>query len=291
MKKSAFLTNIILILFVLSQSALSQTREVTVQGTVTDSNGQPIADAIILVTADADVINNPFDSLISIDTIFSGADGTFSKQITVELNAFLLYCIVAKSGYSMQIKIGTIQLTGVADLGTIVLPVETLVPVTITGRVLDSATAEPIPEALVIITNSSVILDTIYDSVFTDAQGTFSLETEMGSSGMIIIVYMAMKDGYETKGGYSEATQGTTDLGDILLVKSTPIIYTPVIKKQIAIPNRVEIYSAAGRLLYSGPQTDVNRLRHLDVMKSQPVILRFKRDTKVLYNKYFIAVE
>ena len=55
-------------------SAIGVEKEITVSGTVSDTAGNPIDSAIILITRDTVSVNPTFD------TIYSGPDGNFSKE-------------------------------------------------------------------------------------------------------------------------------------------------------------------------------------------------------------------
>ena len=271
-------------------------KDITVTGKVVDTTGAGIAGAIILLTGDAEALNNPLDSNVNIDTAYSGNDGSFTKTMTVPDDAFFLFYGVAKSNYKLKLGAGGISpMTNSAALGDIELVTETFIPVTFMGTVKDSVDGTPIPQALVILTTVHGILDSVFDSVVTDAQGAFSVVMEIGEGDTGLLaprgIYMAYANGYEAKMGAEVLEGDKIDFGDILLTKSNiPIIYTPTIKPFRKIPNNVIIYTMKGQVLYKGREMNLEKILSNGLARSQPVIVHYKLNNTLLYNRKILAV-
>lgn len=294
MKKIFTIIFITLLSTALLFSALG--REITVTGKVVDTNGDGIADAIILLTADAEALSNPLDSNVTIDTAFSGSDGSFTKTITVDDNAFALFYGVLTSKYKLKVSAGGINpLTNTSELGNIELVIETFITVTFTGTVKDSLSGTPLPGALVILTTIHGMLDSVFDSVVTDVQGYFAVEMEIGEGDTGLLAprgfYMAYANGYESKMGAEVLEQDKIEFGDILLKKLIdPIIYNPTIKSFRKIPNNIIVYTLKGQVIYNGREMNLEKILTNRLARSQPVIVHFKRDKTVLYNRKILAI-
>lgn len=292
MNKILTITFISLLSTALLFSALG--KDITVTGKVVDTTGAGIADAIILLTGDAEALSNPLDSNVNIDTAFSGSDGSFTKTVTVPDNAFLLYYGVAKSNYKLKMGIGMI-VSNTAALGNIELVIETFIPVTFTGTVKDSLSGTPLPGALVILTTIHGILDSVFDSVVTDVQGYFAVEMEIGEGDTGLLaprgIYMAYANGYESKMGVEVLEQDKIEFGDILLKKLIdPIIYNPTIKSFRKLPNNIIVYTLKGQVIYRGREMNLEKILTNRLTRSQPVVVHFKRDKTVLYNRKILAI-
>jgi hypothetical protein len=294
MNKILTITFISLLSTALMFSALG--KDITVTGKVVDTTGAGIADAIILLTGDAEALNNPLDSNVNIDTAFSGSDGSFTKTMTVPDNAPLLYYGVAKSAYKLKVWFGVInQMNNTAALGNIELVIETFITVTFTGTVKDSLAGTPLPGALVILTTIHGMLDSVFDSVVTDVQGYFAVEMEIGEGDTGLLAprgfYMAYANGYESKMGAEVLEQDKIEFGDILLKKLIdPIIYNPTIKSFRKIPNNIIVYTLKGQVIYKGREMNLEKILTNRLARSQPVIVHFKRDKTVLYNRKILAI-
>ncbi len=271
-------------------------KEINVTGKVVDTTGTGIAGAIVLLTADAEAVNNPLDSNINIDTAFSGSDGSFTKTMTVTDNALLLFYAVAKKDYKLKISFGTINpLSNTAALGTIELEKETFITVTFKGTVKDSVTGVPIQGAVVLLSDMNSMIDSSFDSVTTDANGYFEMEREIGEGDTGILAprgfFITYANGYEVKFGAETADQGVIDFGDILLKKQIdPIIYTPTPSAINKTPNAITVYTLNGQVVYRGKEINpAKALTHKHV-QSQPLIVHFKRGNTVLYNRIIIHI-
>lgn len=286
MKTIHFLPFIVAFAAFLFNPVLGQDKEVTMTGTVVDSaTGDPIP-GVIMALAPGIIPDTS-----NIDTSLTQSDGKFTKTMLVASNTAFMSYITFKGGYKSKMGNGRVGSNNTVDFGTIELSVETYRDIVIIGRVLDSASSQPLPAALVLLSNTAFIMDSIYDSVVTTDLGTFSHTMQIGTGGIgplpPQVIYTAMKDTYNPAFGNADGNVDTCDLGDILLSKiNIPIIYDPTSKITLlnAKPNRVEIYSLKGQLLYSGANLNVNRLYHLSILSLQPVIIRYKCNNEVLFS-------
>ncbi len=271
-------------------------KDVTVTGKVVDTNGGGIADAIILLTTDPNALTNPLDSNVQIDTAYSGSDGSFTQKMTAADNAFFLFYGVATSKYKLKLGAGAINpLTSTSALGNIELVLETFIPVTCAGTVKDSVSGALIPGALVMLTTIHAMLDSLFDSVVTDAQGYFEIEMEIGEGDTGLLAprgfYIVNAAGYESKMGAEVLEGDKIDFGDILLEKSDiPIIYTPTIKPLQRVPNNIIVFTIKGQIIYKGREMNLGEIFTNGLARSQPVIVHFKRDKTLLYNRKMLAI-
>lgn len=292
MKKLQCLSFIVVLAAFIFSPAFGQDKEVTVSGTVVDSvTGNPLSGVVILLAPGI------IPDTSNLDTAFTQSDGKFNKTVLVADNTTMMTYITLKGGYKSKMGNSSIGVNNAVDFGTIALSEETYREIVIIGRVLDSSDNQPIPTALVILSNSSLILDTIYDSVFTSDIGVFSHKMQIGTGGIgplpPQVIYSATKDAYVPKEGYQAGNVDTCDLGDILLAKiNIPIIYDPYSKIKISNvkPNRIEIYSVKGQMLYSGAECNLNKLFHLSIITLQPIIIRYKFNNEVLYSTTLMPI-
>lgn len=289
MKKTK-LSLIILLILGIVIFANAQDKKVTVLGTVADTAGNPIDSAIVLITKDSISVNPEFD------TAYTGSDGNFSKEITVNDNAIGIRYAVSKKGY--QTKWGYGQITGnTCNLGTIVLYKSGSGTRTIHvfGSVYDQKTDLPVNEALVMLSTSGNIVDPP-ESTYTGTDGTFYKAMEIDSSGVgqvaPLLVYRVEKDGYNPANGSERIQKDTVDLGKITIMPDPmPIENGNPVSFTVAVPNNIAIYSIKGQLIYTGFEMNLDKLIHLGIIsQSQPIIITYKLNNEVLFRKKIASV-
>lgn len=284
MKKVYYLFWTTLLFASLLQSAFGQDKEITVTGKVTDTAGTAIDQAMVILGS----------GLVSSgDTVYTGNDGSFNTKITVNQNAYGIMYRISKTGFNAKTGYGMIDSTSnTVDLGTVVLTKGISQNITVSGRVVDSATGAPIENALVRLSTTISIVDTIYDSAYTDKDGKFSKEMAPGIWIQPRLLYLVTKDGYLMKYG-TEMIQGTTvDLGDIKLMKDPVSIALPntLIKSQFT-PNSITLYSLKGQLLYTGNELHLHTLLKRGIVNAQPVIAVYKQGNREVYRKSILLKE
>lgn len=229
----------------------------TISGVVVDSaTGLPVQNAIVLLY-DTRTLNIDTSDLstLELDTAFTGSDGSFSKVISVPMGNLLLVYAAVKDGYSLYFN-GTGLLSSPVRLDTIRLVPTTIAAkdtITVSGKVVDSATGVGIPGALVGLSGGD--LDTVGKTATTGADGSFSRQVIINKvGGMTIVGYIAYKDGYTPAIGQKTANGKTLDLGTIGLSQNTPVRRTLTPAAPVRTnPTSMNVYSLNGRLVYSGP--------------------------------------
>lgn len=267
-------------------SVASAQTTITVSGTVKDSaTGQPIAQATILLTAtDVTTLMLSQGSLTNLkfDTVYTGADGSFSRAIHATATQNILGWMVTKTGYQMKYSIYPFTATTTTiSLGTILLAgVNNSVKdtVTVSGTVVDSITGSPVANALVGMTGL-LSLDTTGNTVFTGANGTFSKKVIINNAATArILIYAVAKNGYTPGGGQAAITSKTINLGTIRL---KPIV-TVVVARPLATPSRannLQIFSLRGQLLYAGPVVSAEKVLQT---RHTPVIMNFRHNDRTI---------
>lgn len=287
MKKIKHLSVAIVVIAALFQTSFGQDKEVAVSGSVTDSAGTAIADAMVILSSGISV--DP----LSADTVYTATDGSFTKKVTVNQNAYGIAYRVLKDGYTTRFGYGAVDSTNIVDLGTIILAKGNSQKITVSGRVLDSITGTPIEKAMVRLSGTVSITDTVYDSVYTDTDGKFSHEVTVGPWIGIQsrLIYLVTRDGYESKYG-NEMIQGTSiDLGDIKLFKnSVSITYNNPTGGTLAGQNTIDVFSIKGQLLFSGKESNFKKQLLKNMAHSQPLIIRYRINKKLMYQKKIILI-
>ena len=235
----------------------AQTKSITATGTIVDSTtGLPVPQAMVLLYASSSLsIDTNNLGALKLDTVFSGADGKFQHQMTVSTQAIILVYGVLKTGYQIKYNFSLIFLSTVT-LGTIkISKMDTSMKDTImvNGTVVDSSTTMGIGGALVIMTSGGGF-DTTGNTVFTNANGTFSKQVIISKvNGASIVSFIITRQSYQTKLGKNTATGKQLDLGTILLKRIVDAIGTnAVVSMPRASANRMSVYTIGGRLLYAG---------------------------------------
>jgi hypothetical protein len=169
---------------------------------------------------------------------------------------------------------------------------EVLQTITVTGTVVDSVSKQGIENALVVLTNPSMLLNGESDSVTTGTNGKFTTTMEIGTSniGTIapMVIYAVIKEGYIIATGTATPVQSVADADTILLqIKDSPIRYLPVMRHAHQKPDGISIYSLKGQLLYRGKVQDMAVLLQKGMLIAQPcVITYFYRNTPAGSQKF-----
>lgn len=286
-KKLSLITSLVLGIF---SSVIGVEKEVTVLGTVADTAGNPIDSAIILISKDTLSTNPKFD------TAYTGSDGNFSKEISVNDYAVGIRYAASKKGY--QTKYGYGQITGnTCNLGTIVLNKSGVGTRTVHvfGSVFNARTNQPVNEALIILTTSGNITDPP-DSAYSGNDGTFYKAIEIDSSGIgqvaPMLHYRVERYGFMPASGSERIRTDTVDLGKIdinpdpaSIENGNPVSFT------VAVPNNIAIYSLKGQLIYSGTEINLDKLAHLGIIaRSRPMIISYKLNNEVLFRKKVTSI-
>ena len=282
----SFQVYLTLIVILCSHAAFA--KDVTVSGTVkADATGQPIDEAtVILFGGTLDMSSMPD----SVDTFYTGSDGTFEKTITVPDNANILFYGGSKEGYLAKTAINQYLLTPMPteiDVGDILLKTidEAQDTLYVSGNVVDSLTQDPLPDVKIRIT-SGLIGDITVDSLFSDAQGEFEGKIPYIPSTSPLfnaIFYGAEKDEYTPKNDTAGIPDNEIiDLGTIELVKiNIAIKYYPLQKLTMLQPTHIAVYSLNGKLIYEGPFSDKKVLNIVNTANQQ-VLIRYYRSNKLL---------
>ncbi len=256
-------------------------KDITVTGTVVDTADNKIEGALVRLTSR--MIGLDYDSVLT------DADGKFSKKMTVRDNDRRISYIASKNGYQNAMGNKGIDSSSIIDLGKIVLRKGGGVgrTVTVTGRVVDSGSNEPIENARVVLSTINVLNP---DTVNTNRSGRFSASVEIPASGSTnpIIIYAVFMENYNPKVGQKAVTLlPMVDLGTIKLIKSSVGINSvPRLKGGVSLkPNKLEIYTLKGQMIYSGLIKNHNFPYSLCISPQQPLIIRYKRNDIVLFTQ------
>ncbi|MGB7567315.1 MAG: hypothetical protein WBM07_05620 [Chitinivibrionales bacterium] len=258
MKKNLSLTMVCILSAGLFFISAAQTKSITVTGTVVDSTtGSPVPQAMILLF-DTSTLNIDLSNLgaLKLDTAFSGTDGKFQYQMTVNTLSFILGYGVLKEGYLIKYSAsGFFPTSTTVNLGTITISkIDTSVKntLTVSGTVVDSATGNGIGGALVIMSTGGGF-DTTGNTVLTNNDGTFSKQVIISElNGASVVSYIITDPDYQTKLGQNTATGKQLDLGRILMERTTAAIKPAGLSMARAQANRMSVYALNGRLLYDG---------------------------------------
>lgn len=279
-------TYLALIIILFSHAAF--TKDVTVSGIVkAAATSQTISEATVMLFGGTMDMSSIPDTM---DTVFTGSDGTFEKTITVPEDATILFYGASKEGYLAKTDIKQYLLTPMPteiDVGDILLKTidEAKDTLYVSGAVVDSITQDPLPDVKIRIT-SGLIGDITIDSLMSDAQGEFEGKIPYipGTSPLFnAISYGAEKDEYTPKGDTAGIPDnGIIDLGTIELVKvNIAIKYYPIQKLKMLRPTHIAVYSVNGKLIYEGPFNDHKVFDILNTANQQ-VLIKYHRNNKLL---------
>ena len=288
-----FKINIFVFILSLYSLSIGQEKKITVSGTVIDSiTGDPVPDVLILLTDNvSDIMNGNVNSIVNSvmnnnQSITSDNSGKFSAEISVNQTSFLLAGVFVKGDYQIKVQTATI-LIDKADFNTIKMIKEEFRDVEISGTIKDSLTDQPVSGATVYLTNTSIIIDSVFYILTTDDQGRFSQKMKIGKGGILpplisspLILYTVHKTEYDTLMNMApDNGNSKIDLGTIYIFnRNAPVKNISIIKNELSKPkpSSVFIYSLNGKLLYSGPEVNIALLRNKDRLSSRPVVIKYK---------------
>lgn len=245
-------------------------------GVVIDASDNAIADARIVISTAG---SGGGDVL---DTLYSGANGAFAKDIVYGEDIKRVRYRASKTGYNTLSGMGEV-VRDTADLDTIVLGGESTSGVYVFGIVLNTA-GNPVNEASVILSSGGGGGGGIIDTLFSDANGTFGENVVYSSMGMQRrIRYEASKSGYLPANGSGEVENDTCDLDTITLrdgvTSSNKVVEISVGKK----PDTIQLFTLRGQMLYSGRNCDLDKALSGKITRSQILIVHFRLGNTVLY--------
>ena len=213
-------------LFSFASGAGKPIDSIEVMGIVRDSVTQAaIPQVAVLLAAINPLTFNPNNlSTLKYDTLSTLGDGSFDYYLkNVDPNATILAYGVQKSGYMLKygftpitvvpgnpLFIDAIQLAPTPALATDIL--------TVSGKIVDSATGQPVPNAVVAMSGLGN-LDTINKSMVTGSDGTFSKQVSVTNDpAHKVLLWYVTKTGFNRTGGQVAIGAATTiDLGTIKL--------------------------------------------------------------------------
>lgn len=217
------------------------------------------------------------------DTVFTKADGTFQKTITISDTAKGMISAVYKTGYLAKTAFKPF-LTGIpnsVDLGTILLKTTADAKDTlqVKGLVIDSITKQPLENAIIVVT-SGLLGDISIDSISTGADGRFNEKIPYIKNSPLFneMIYFASKTDYAQKGGRKAIPANEiVDLGTIELVKQSIQIKNPFIKLIQIKPTHIAVYTVHGKMLHRGRITEYPKVMN-KLSSSQQLVIRYYRN-------------
>ena len=267
------------------------TKSITVTGLVTDSlTKDSISGAMVLLyaTSDTSLDRNNLGSL-KLDTAFTGTNGKFQHQMTIDAQAIFLVYAVFKQGYYIKSP----SVPSFIIFSTVTLPPIKISKIdnsvrdtlTVSGIVKDSSTGIGINGARVIMTTGGAF-DTIGNTTFTGADGSFSKQVIISKlNGASVVSYIITDQNYQTKLGQNTATGKQLDVGSILL-KSTNVAIRPTgINITRAQANRMSVYAINGRLLYAGRILPLDKLAQ---GQAGEVIVKLTKENTIIGMKKYV---
>lgn len=213
--------------------ALSQGVKKTVTGKVVDQGSQQGLEGVLIVlsTGVQDPVTGKITIPVSIDSAYTDVNGVFTKDITVDQNAYGITYKITRYGYQAKNGYSLFTTATTLDLGTISLTPWQIRKITVTGTVLDTSTGNPVPQALVTLKTSNIGIGK-KDTVYADDKGNFKIEIDVtGNQITPILYYSVEKKGYLTKTGQAPILGLIVDLGKIFL--------TPGLNKTVVVSGTV----------------------------------------------------
>lgn len=255
---------------------------VYVFGLVVDTADNPIADALIIIST----MGGPGGGEV-LDTLSSGADGKFAKDIVYNEDLERVRYAASKEGYTAANGMGDV-VQDTADLDTITLrPGGTPVNIYVFGMVVDTSD-NPIADVQIILSTQGTGGIQVLDTLSSGNDGNFAENVEV-SEYVFRINYEASKDGYLTAEGNGNVMQDTCDLDTITLIPGpTPIINNVV---QVTIgtkPNKIKLFNLKGQMLYYGSELDLKKALQGKIARSQMLTVHYMLDNTVLYREKII---
>ena len=251
---------------------------VYVFGTVVDTSSAPIPEASIVIST----MKGPGGGEI-LDTLTSGVDGTFAKDIVYSQDLERIRYTVYKTGYrTVNGREDVVQDT--ADLDTITMRGGVANTVYVFGMVVDTLD-NPLAGVQVILNAQGMGGMQMVDTLTSEADGNFAGNFDIGTPYVFRINYEASKSGYLTTEGVGNVINDTCNLDTIILeIDPTPIINIV----QVTIgkkPNKVKLFNLRGQMLYYGQELDLKKVLQGKITRSQMFIAHYLLDNTVLYRE------
>lgn len=252
---------------------------VYVFGIVVDTFSTPIPEASIVVST----MGGPGGGVI-LDTLTSGIDGKFAKDIVYSQDLERIRYTVYKQGYrAVNGNKDVVQDT--ADVGTITLRMGLSNTVYVFGTVVDTAD-NPLTGVQVILSTQGIGGIQILDTLHSGNDGNFAGNVEISSGYVFRINYAASKDGYLTAEGNGNVMRDTCDLDTITLRPGpTPIMNNTVLVTIGTKPDRIKLFNLKGQLLYYGQELNFRKVLQGKRAHSQMFIVHYLLDNTVLYRE------
>ena len=267
MVKQCILTSIVLLTMALISSA--QTKKITVSGNVVDNNGKPVYLAHITFS-DMDTTGGITPAT---DTLLTKADGTFSKQITLNSTAKMLVYIVVMDGH--KAKTGyNLQLSPNMNLGTMTIDVASQDDsLKISGLVQDKSTNNPVEGVQVILSVVSSIIS-LPDTVYTKNDGRFSHTIAGTTEGIVsmkpFVYYTISKKNFTEVKDSLVPTKKEIDLGTIKMKQLTNIKHNFVLFNETSNqPHTITIYTLQGKKIFQGTKESFSLNKTLYALPTQ----------------------
>ncbi len=274
MIKQFILTSIAILTMVLISNG--QTQKITVSGNVVDNRGNPVHLAHITFT-DLDTTGG---NTAATDTLLTKADGTYSKQITLNSTARMLFYIVIMDGHTTKTGF-KFQLSPTMNLGTTTLEIASATDsLEISGIVHDNKNNEPIADAQVVMSVISTIVS-LPDTLYTNANGEFSHTIAGTTEGIFStepkVYYDVSKINFTEIKDSLVITSKVIDLGTITLKNTTDIKHkhSPILEIENQ-PYNVTIYTLNGQKVFQGTKEAFSRYKNLINLPTQYYILEKK---------------
>jgi hypothetical protein len=290
----------IILMLVFTSNALGKEKTITVKGSVVDSvTNEPLSGVIVMLTDKLDdILNGNIDSVMNnLDTATTDENGDFETEVTVDDGSMMITAVGIKASYKIGISIG-IVLGNSATVRKMKLQPEVFKEIVVKGVVKDSITKEPIPDAMVLVSNTSVVMDSIFDTVATDASGIFEVSMQIGTgTGMLAprVIYVVQKDGYQVSMGIDSVGGDVEefDIGDILLQEEENSINYLSSKKTFVLnqANQIYVYSLNGRLLYKGKPIKLTQLKLVNQTGYQPVVIQYRMNQKIIREAVYTPLQ
>jgi hypothetical protein len=169
------------------------------------------------------------------------------------------------------------------DVGVITLHKGNFDYVTVYGSVMDSETGKPVEDASVVATSNSLVVIDV-DSTHTDDDGTFSMSIKVERTGVVrpTATYSIGKRGYYFRKGTAGVIGDTIHIGKVELVKDGTPIQLQYQKRVVAMkPDKIEVYSLKGQMLYSGKPLDGTATLY-GYFGRQLCVIHYKKDNQLL---------
>jgi 5-hydroxyisourate hydrolase-like protein (transthyretin family) len=258
-----------------------------VSGTVTASaSGDPIPGATVTVRLVAGLGDEQTATATTDD------DGNYAIAMVNENSAIFGGVAVSADGYATaerQLNIHNPD-DGNADRYTrdFALDVASYDSLVVIGRVLDSATSEPLQNAWAVVSYrmGGIAGETVTDSVQTGSDGRFSLLMEVQTMPMGVQWTIRLAGYTEQSGNQTVANNDTADIGTVDLAETPTSGHDFISQARLPVTRLggVAVYSLDGRLLFSATDvTGAATVRRLHELKTsgQTFVVRRMSDEAV----------